>query len=554
MASRTALVATTRICGRILDLIFLEDAAVALEHADAVFDRRFADRAADEGVLAEVDRLRQRFELPHLAGGVDLGDRHADRSRADVDHRDLPRRLRRQRESAIRCVRAAHVTGCVTATRFAAVASAQAAAPRTTASSPSLAAATLNVLANGGAARWRAASSTSSTIRSGIASTRPPPSTTTSGASRLTTSPTARPISRAARSHDPLDDRIAGLDRLGEHAAANLRQIGARGGQADAGLRRERPPSPPPRKSPVGWLRFPGSRSARSRRGGRCGLTCMWPISKHDMFLPRRILPFIDAAAADAGAGKDADHAAGVLARAEAILAIDAGIDVVQHDGRAAECLLQSFANLKVLPAEIGRIDRRRPFRDRCCPGSRRRCRRVVWRSTWASSRASRIVSMIRSRPALAPSAPLVLRRLRPSTRNSPLKTAAIILVPPRSKPTQRFDAESSLMRAHLSRTVSAENRPARSGVSCSWNTRSGWNVFHGQRRDFQHRRSCLVVRTGVARGSSWRSCPGSDSLPANGADSVPGPIRPQRRHRSLHWRLVELPRCWFSRPFASVA
>ena len=70
-------------------------------------------------------------------------------------------------------------------------------------------------------------------------------------------------------------------------------------------------------------------------QGRPLGLTCTWPISKQDMFLPRRTLPFIDAAAADARAGKHADQAAGVLAGAEAILAIDAGIDIVQHHRRA---------------------------------------------------------------------------------------------------------------------------------------------------------------------------------------------------------------------------
>jgi hypothetical protein len=75
---------------RVFDLIFLENAAVALQHARAILNRRLANRPADKRVFAKVHRLSQRFELPHLAPSRNLGHRHPHRRSADIDHRHLP--------------------------------------------------------------------------------------------------------------------------------------------------------------------------------------------------------------------------------------------------------------------------------------------------------------------------------------------------------------------------------------------------------------------------------------------------------------------------------
>ena len=80
--------------------------------------------------------------------------------------------------------------------------------------------------------------------------------------------------------------------------------------------------------------------------------------------------------------------------------------------------------NLKILPTQIGRLDHA-PFIEVDLPRTADANAGQLLPSTRPSFIASRMVSMIRSSPALAPSAPFVFRRRLPNSRKSALNTAA---------------------------------------------------------------------------------------------------------------------------------
>lgn len=73
---------------RAFDLVLLQDALIAPQHANRFFDGRFFDDAAGEGIFAETDGLRQRGPRADLSILPDFGEGHANGSGTDIDHRD----------------------------------------------------------------------------------------------------------------------------------------------------------------------------------------------------------------------------------------------------------------------------------------------------------------------------------------------------------------------------------------------------------------------------------------------------------------------------------
>src|SRR5262249_21755678 len=73
-------------------------------------------------------------------------------------------------------------------------------------------------------------------------------------------------------------------------------------------------------------------------------------------FRTAKDLSFVNAAAANARAGEDANHAPRSLAGAEPVFRIDAGIDVVQDGDGAAEMLLQLATDGDIAPGQVGWI------------------------------------------------------------------------------------------------------------------------------------------------------------------------------------------------------
>ena len=67
---------------------------------------------------------------------------------------------------------------------------------------------------------------------------------------------------------------------------------------------------------------------------------------------------FVDATSPDSGSGKDAHHAATASRRAEAVLAVHARVDVVDHQHRAVHLLGQPVADRHVAPTQVdGLVD-----------------------------------------------------------------------------------------------------------------------------------------------------------------------------------------------------
>src|SRR5262249_28496477 len=50
-------------------------------------------------------------------------------------------------------------------------------------------------------------------------------------------------------------------------------------------------------------------------------------------------------------------HAPGPFARAETIFAVHTRIDIIEDDDRAFELFFKCLADMKILPAQIGRLD-----------------------------------------------------------------------------------------------------------------------------------------------------------------------------------------------------
>ena len=79
---------------------------------------------------------------------------------------------------------------------------------------------------------------------------------------------------------DPLDDRVAGLNRFGQSAAADVRQVGAGRGQQMRRLAAKRRGRRRRRKLPAGWPRFPGSLMRPQPQGTPLGLIWIVPDFK----------------------------------------------------------------------------------------------------------------------------------------------------------------------------------------------------------------------------------------------------------------------------------
>ena len=148
-------------------------------------------------------------------------------------------------------------------------------------------------------------------------------------------------------------------------------------------------------------------------------------------------LAVVHAAAADAGPGEDADHRARSLGRPKQILRVHARIHVVDDAGRDAKGRLQGRPQVDVVPAQIGGLQTM-PFSGSTGPGHPMPIPASSWRIDLG--RIQRLLDRLHdpSTPTFCPPSPRVFLRLRPSTLNESSNTVAMILVPPKSKPTHR--------------------------------------------------------------------------------------------------------------------